>query len=148
MLFTFELILDRDVETVWRAMTRQGNLQKWQPTLKSYEHKSGTPGEVGSTALLTYEEGGRPLVMTETIKVRDCPRESTGVYDTGNATSMTLRNRMAPVDDSKTRWTVEADFRCRGIFWLLSFLLGGMVKRRVRADLDRFKAALESNELN
>ena len=61
----FDVLIDADRDAVWATFDDADNIAKWQPTLKSFTHKSGTAGEVGAVAELVYEENGRPLVLSE-----------------------------------------------------------------------------------
>ena len=77
----FEVIVGADRDTVWQAFDNPDNIVKWQPTLKSFTHKSGPRGEVGSVAELVYEEKGREIVMTETMTEKRKPDFMAGIYE-------------------------------------------------------------------
>jgi hypothetical protein len=81
-----EIILDRPRQEVWNAFDSVENLYKWQPTLKSFEHLSGEPGQPGATSKFVYEENGNIFENLETITRRNEPEEFAGTYDSRPST--------------------------------------------------------------
>ena len=73
MQFTETVILDKPIDAVWAAFDNTENLFKWQPSLTDFRHMSGEPGQPGAVSELTYREGKRTMVLTETITERDVP---------------------------------------------------------------------------
>lgn len=146
MQLSFSFTLDRGRAEVWRAFDSVDNLKKWQPTLVSFDRISGTPGQPGAVSRLTYEEGGRSVILTETITLRREPEEFAGRYDTPMATNA-IRSRFEVIGPTSTRWDVTADFELRGFWRLLAPFLRGTISRRTRTDLERFKSMLESGQL-
>lgn len=49
--------------------------------LQSFEHLSGTPGQVGARSKLVYKMSKRHIEMIETITVRKLPQEFSGTYE-------------------------------------------------------------------
>jgi uncharacterized protein YndB with AHSA1/START domain len=144
--FTQELIIDRPVEAVWRAFDNADNLRVWQPTLASFDHISGTPGHPGAVSRLTYREGKRDVVLTETILTRDYPGRFSGEYDSGMGISR-ITNRFTPHGGHATRWEVACEFSFNGIWRILGPLFRGAIKKRTVADLARFKDAVDSGAI-
>ncbi len=142
--FAFQLAKSR--EAVWRAFDSPDNLKKWQPTLVSFEPLNGTPGQPGAQSRLTYKEGSRTVILTETITLRREPEEFAGTYDSGMALNA-IHNRFEVMGPATTLWVVRAEFRFRGIWRLLSPLFRGAIEKRMREDLERFKTQLESGSL-
>jgi hypothetical protein len=95
---------------------------------------------------LTYREGGRTVVLTETITRRSEPDEFAGTYDSGMALNV-IRNRFEEAGPGRTRWLVSADFSFRGAGRLIGFLFRGAIRKRLAADVERFKQKLEAGEL-
>lgn len=146
MQLTFSYTIDRGRSEVWRAFDSVDNMKKWQPTLVGFDRMSGTPGQPGAVSRLTYEEGGRSVILTETITLRREPEEFAGRYDSTMGAS-TIRNRFEVLSPKSTRWNVTADFEFRGLWRLLGPFLRGMISRRTSADLERFKSLLDSGQL-
>jgi len=146
MRFVFELILERDRQTAWRAFDSPANLGRWQNTLKSVELVSGTQGQVGAVSKLTYVERGRESVLTETVSVRREPAEFGGIYDSGMAVNA-IMIRFEPIEPQRTRWTVESELRFRGFGRLVAPFFRRLIRKRLQENVETFKARLEAGEL-
>ena len=146
MRFVWEIVLNRSRDEVWRAFDNPENLKRWEPTLLSFEPVSGNPGQVGAVSRLTYLEGKRSIVLTETITLRHEPDEFAGSYDSVMAVN-TISNSFTTEGSGATRWTVSAEFCCRGLWRLLAPLMRGSIRKRLNADLTRFKTELEAGRL-
>jgi uncharacterized membrane protein len=146
MHLTIETDLDRRRDQVWRAFHNFENLKKWQPALLSFEPISGQPGHVGAVSRLKYDENGRVLVLTETITRRREPEEFAGSYETPHVTN-SVYNRFVDLRNERTRWIIEAEFHFHGLSRFVSPLLRKAIRQRFHEDAQRFKAKLESGEL-
>ena len=139
----FEVIIDADRDTVWQAFDNAYNLRKWQPTLKSFRHKSGPPGEPGSVSELIYNDNGREVIMVETLTEKRRPDFMAGVYESqwGNAV---IVNYFESIDDKKTRWVGHANHTFKGFMKLMTFFIRKKICERTEADMQRFKLLVES----
>jgi hypothetical protein len=146
MQLAFDYVLGRNRTEVWKAFDNPDNMKKWQPTLTSSELLSGTAGRPGAVSRLTYREDDRLIVLTETITVRQEPEAFGGTYESEMATNG-IHNRFEPEGPWTTRWRVTVDFRFRGMWRVLGPLFRRVIAKRTGADLERFKALLESGEL-
>ena len=147
MKLSFDLTLEKSRADVWKSFDNPDNLKKWQPTLVSFEPVSGTPGQPGAVSRLTYEEGGRTIILTETITERRHPDLFAGTYESSMGTNI-IRNSFTEISPGRTRWMVESEFTCHGFLKLLAPFMKGMLARRVKADVGRFKTKLEAGELS
>jgi carbon monoxide dehydrogenase subunit G len=143
MEFSHEVVINKDREEVWKIFDNPDNLKKWQPTLKSFEPQSGQPGQVGATSKLIYEENGREIVLTETIKSRDYPQEFSGSYSSSHVTN-NLTNKFLALDDGATKWVMD----CEVVFHALLLkmfgpLMKGAFVKRVTGDMNRFNEFAE-----
>lgn len=145
MKFTFELVINRSREEVWRIFDNSDNMKKWQPTLKKFEPQSGAPGQVGAVSKLTYDENGREIVLIETITSRNEPEEFSGTYASPMAHNV-IKNRFVKLDENRTKWIIECKFIFSGFWKLLSPLMKGMIKKRTEKDINQFKKLAESEE--
>ncbi len=146
MRMTVEVTLDKSRQEVWKAFDSPANMRKWQPTLKSFEPVSGTPGQVGAVSRLTYDENGRSIVLTETITLRQELVAFAGMYDSGHAVN-TVQNSFTEVAPGRTKWVMEADLLFRGFLKLMAPFIRGTIEKRMRTDVERFKTLLEAGEL-
>lgn len=145
--FTTEVVLERPIHEVWRAFDSTENMKRWQPTLESFVHVSGTPGQPGAVSRLTYLEGKRTVVLTETVSERREPEYFAGSYDSGMACNR-IANHFVAIDGNRTQWKMECEFVFRGVWKLLTPLFRGAIEQRTRQDVERFKECLESGKLD
>lgn len=146
MEFRFEFPLSRSRAEVWRAFDNPDNLRKWQPSLVSFVPVSGTPGQPGAISTLTYRDGNRTILMTETITLRREPEEFSGTYRSSMGTS-TIHNQFESTGPASTRWLVTARYQFHGLWRLLSPFFKGTIRKRMDEELTRFKTQLESGQL-
>lgn len=81
MKYTVEVDIQIPREKVIELFDSTENMYKWQPGLVSFEHESGTVGEVGAKSRLLYKMGKREIEMLETITVKNFPDEFSGTYE-------------------------------------------------------------------
>ena len=147
MRITIDTIIDCPRDRVWRVFDNPANMPKWQQGLVSFEPQSGRPGHLGEVSKLTFNENGRQMEVTETVTVRNEPEELAGTY-TGSNFCNTIRNQFESLPGGKTCWHSETDFQFSGFMRLMSRLIRGMIRRRIVADMERFKTLLEAGELS
>ena len=147
MNFHLTLTIERARDEVWRAFDNPDNLRKWQTSLTGHEPLSGTPGQVGATTRLVYEEGGHRLELQEKVTVRREPEEFAGMYDGAHAIN-TLVHHFGELGQGRTRWDLDAEFHFKGAAKFLAPMYRGRIEQRLRAECERFKALLEAGELS
>lgn len=147
MKLKFELIIDADRDAVWDAFDNPDNRKRWQPTLASYRHQSGEPGQIGAVAELVYQENGRNIIMTETITEHRKPDFLAGIYETSHGTTLIV-NTFEPVVEGGTRWTSWINMSFRGFMKLLSLFLIKSIRRRTENDMQHFKLMVETDLAN
>jgi uncharacterized protein YndB with AHSA1/START domain len=138
-----EIVIDADRETVWQSFCNPGNRSRWQPTLKSVTHRSGTPGEPGQVAELVYVENGREVVMTETLTEKRRPDFMAGTYETAHGHA-TVVNHFEAIGATQTRWTVYFYHRFKGIMRLMGPLFRKSVNARTEDRMQRFRRLVET----
>jgi len=143
MKHTVDVVINAPLALVWRVFDDPDNMPKWQPTLKSFEHKSGTPGQPGAVSELTYDENGREFVMTETITERREQDFLAGVYTSSVGTTLIV-NHFVAIDDNSTRWSMWCNFQFKGLMKVMSLFMAGSIRKRTNCDLERFKLLAES----
>ena len=138
-----EVVINAPRDVVWRIFDDPANMPKWQPTLQTFTHQSGTPGQPGAVSELLYVENGREIRMTETISERREPDFLAGFYETKFGKTIIV-NQFDALDDNTTRWTMWCNFRFNGAMKLMSLFIGGSIRKRTNADAERFKLLVES----
>ncbi|MBT8097241.1 MAG: SRPBCC family protein [Woeseia sp.] len=137
-----EVIINAPREQVWAAFDDPDNMTRWQPTLESFVHKSGTPGHPGAVSELTYNENGRKIVMTETISERREEEFLAGIYESGFGTT-TIVNNFEKINAQQTKWTMWCNFRFRGFMKIMALFMSKSIRKRTDEDLQRFKQLAE-----
>jgi hypothetical protein len=146
MKFDFIIELNAPRNQVWRAFDLPANLFKWQQGLVSFDHVSGTPGQVGSVSEMRYREGGHDVKLVETVTTRREPEQMAGTYDSSHGRT-SLNNHFAELSPERTLWTVEAEVQLSGMAKFMGPMLRGVIEGRVKTDCERFKSMLESGQL-
>lgn len=142
-----EVLIDAPRAAVWAAFDDPDNMPRWQPTLKSFTRKSGTPGHPGAIAELVYDEDGREVRMTETITERREPDFMAGIY-TSKLGKTIIVNHFEDAGENRTRWVMYANHMFKGIQKLMSLFLANSIKSRTESDLERFKLLVESQAVD
>ena len=143
MKVTNEVTIDADRKTVWRVFDNPDNLSKWQPTLRSFTHRSGTPGQPGAVSEVVYDENGRDVVMTETMTERREPDFMAGSYDSSWSKAIIV-NHFETIGDNQTRWAIYANHQFKGIFKVLGLFFRKSIVGRTEEWMQRFKLLVES----
>jgi uncharacterized protein YndB with AHSA1/START domain len=138
-----EILIYADRATVWRMFDDPDNLTKWQPTLKSFTHKTGTPGQPDAVSELIYDENGRQVVMLETITARREPEFLGGSYES-NWGTVVIFNQFEESDDGKTRWISNMNYQFRGFMKIMAFFMRKSICNRSDRDMNRFKLLVET----
>jgi uncharacterized protein YndB with AHSA1/START domain len=133
MKHKIEVLIEADRATVWKAFDDPDNMTKWQPTLKSFAHKSGTPGQPDAVSELVYHENGREVVMTETITARG---------------TVIIFNHFEETDDGNTRWVSNTNYMFRGFMKIMALFMRKSILSRTDTDMNRFKLLVETEVAN
>ena len=142
MKYSIELILNKSRDEVWDTFDSLENLYKWQPSLKEFNLESGEAGQPGAKSRLKYRERNKDYEMIETITSRNKPEEFSGAYEM-KGTKNFITNRFFDLGEDKTKWELVSEFKFGGIFKLLSPFMKGMIVKRTRTDMNRFKELVE-----
>ena len=142
MKYINEVIIDLPREKVIELFDNPDNMKYWQPGLISFEHVSGTPGQPGAKSRLKYKMGKREVEMIETVTERKLPDEFNGTYE-ANGVFNIINNRFIPLENGKTRYVTENEFRFSGFMKLIGMLFPGSFKKESQKFMDQFKAFAE-----
>lgn len=146
MKFKCQVDIDLPREKVIELFDSVDNLKHWQDGFISFEHLTGEPGEVGSTARMMYEMNGRPMELIETVTVKNFPDEFSGTYVHKHMTN-SMVNKFEWLASDKTRWTAEIEYTQLNGFMIkmMAFLMPGIFKKQTQKWLNQFKAFAEGN---
>jgi len=145
MKYTCEIEINQPVQKVIKLFDNPDNLSKWMEGLQSFEHLSGTPGEVGSKSKLTFLMGKRKMEMIETVTVRNLPEEFTGTYESKSGINI-VTNRFFPISDTTTRYVNEQEFQFGGLMKFIAPLMIGLFKKQSMKYLVAFKKFAETQD--
>ena len=144
MKYTSEIEINLPREKVIELFDNKANLKHWQEGLQSFEHLSGDPGTIGSKYTLKYKMGKRNIEMTETILKRESSNfdflyEAKGVWNE-------VKNSFSEIDQNQTKWTIENDFRGKGMMAIMMFLMPSMFKKQTMKFMNSFKKFTENHK--
>jgi hypothetical protein len=145
MKYVNEIDIELSIEKVIDLFDNPDNMKQWMPGLQSFEHLSGTPGEVGAKSRLKFQMGKRKVEMIETITKKNLPQEFDGVYEAKGVWNATA-NKFIPLAPGKTRWIAENEFKLRGFMKIIGFLMPGIFKKQSQKYLEYFKAFAEGQK--
>ena len=138
MKYTTELTIRLPRERVVALFDDPANLAKWQKGLKSMEPLSGTPGTEGAKTRLVYDEGGREMVLVETLLTYDLPDAYVALYEARGVKNRST-NRFYATEDNQTRWVQENEFKFSGLMAVAALFMRGAFPKQTRKDMGRFK---------
>lgn len=142
MKYSNEVEINLPLNKVIELFENPDNMKHWQPGLQSFEHISGTSGQVGAKSRLKYKMGKREIEMIETITKQNLPHEFTATYEAKGVYNL-LINKFISVTENKTKWVSETEFKFSGFMKLIAFLMPGTFKKQSQKYLDDFKAFAE-----
>ncbi len=143
MQYTLSIEIDRPREEVVRVFDNPDNLKEWQPGLLNYEHMEGEPGTEGARARLEYQMGKRKFDMIETIITRKLPDEFHGTYEVSGTLNV-QKNYFKVLDENRTLWTSESEFRFKSFgMKLMAFLMPKAFKKQSYQFMVLFKQFAE-----
>ncbi len=143
MKFTTEIEINQPIERVIDLFDNAENMDKWMDGLQSFEHLSGTPGQVGAKAKLRFKMGKREIEMIETVTVRNLPHEFSGTYEADGVFNI-VKNKFIKLSDTKTMYITENEFQFKGFMKIIAFLMPGAFKKQSIKLLNDFKRFAEN----
>ncbi len=142
-IYTVSVKIELPRDEVIRLFDDPANLAKWQTGLQSFEHISGTPGQVGAQAKLIFHSGKNVIELLETITVRNLPDELSGSYEWGHGRN-SLENRFVELASDCTELRSTCSYEFDKLFLkAMGLLAPGMFRKQNQKFLDNFKAFCE-----
>jgi uncharacterized membrane protein len=143
MKYITEVEIDLPRDRVIELFDDLDNYANWQESLVSMERIDGEAGQVGATTRLDHKMGKREVSMVETVTRRELPGRYTATYEAKGVWNE-ADNHFEALQDDRTRWTMNTEFRCSGIMWLMTTLMPGMFKKQTQATMEAFKTFAEA----
>ena len=141
MKYNCTIEIERPRDVIIPLFEDTDRMGEWQEGLVSFEHKSGTPGTVGSTAHIQYKMGKREITMVETMEEYNLPDSMVTIYE---ADKVWNRNENYFVDlGDKTRWDMNCEFKCSGFMSIMAAIMPGMFRKQTMKMMTSFKAFAE-----
>jgi hypothetical protein len=126
-------------DEVIKKMDNPDNMKHWQRGLVSYEHISGTPGEIGAKMQLNYKMGKREFNLLETITKSNFPEEFHGTYSAKGMHNV-QENFFKETPEGHTKWTSTCEFIPSGFMMrAMAFLMPGAFKKQSKKYMVDFK---------
>ena len=146
MKYTNEIEINKPIDKVIELFDNADNLSKWMEGLQSFEHISGTPGQVGAKSKLKFKVRNREMELIETVTVRNLPKEFSGTYEAANGKGALniVRNEFVKLSPSKTKYISESEFQFKGFMVVVAALMKGAFKKQSLKYITNFKKFAES----
>ena len=147
MKFRLELEIDQPRDRVVALFLDPANLKAWQPDLLSHvQIGSGDPAAVGARSKQIHRYGRQQVEMIQTITRNEHPEAFGATFEADGIWNL-IENRFADLDGTRTRWEIDAEFRCSGIIVkLMTIFAPGMFRRQTMTFMQRFKAFAETGK--
>ncbi len=145
MKYTNQIEINQPIEKVIALFDDPENMKHWQSGFISLENISGTPGEPGAKSKLKYKIGKREIEMIETIMVRNLPHEFSGTYEAAGVYNI-VKNYFSPIDNNKTKYVSEQEFRFKGMMKIIALLMPGAFRKQTVKLMRDFKNFAESKQ--
>ena len=144
MTYESEILVDVPLEEFIHKMDNVENMKHWQRGLKSAEHLSGVPGELGSKMKLHYDFGNRKMDLIETVTKRNLPDEFHATYKAPGIQSIQY-NYFEKVSEHQTRWVSKNEFMPLNFAMrVMLFLMPKSFKKQTMTYMKDFKNFAEN----
>ena len=143
MKYTTEVVVNLPLSEFIEKLDNADNMKHWMRGLQSYEHLSGTPGEIGAQMRMSFKMGKREMIMVETIINKDLPNSFHTTYDTKGVHN--IQKNFFKEEQGKTRWISESEFQFENFgMKLMAFLMPGAFKKQSKQYATDFKNFAEN----
>ncbi len=148
MKFSSTMVIKAPRDRVVELFRNPDNLSKWQDGFQRVEHVSGTPGETGAQKKMFYSQGGRDMVLLETITANRLPDEFSALYQ-HTAMENTMTSRFVEIEGgAATRFECDVEYTKFNGFVpkLMGLFFRGVFRKQAQTWFDQFKAYAEQDE--
>lgn len=141
--YTTRVEIELPRQRVIELFENPDHYSSWQESLVGLERLDGEAGQVGRRTRLQHKMGKREIEMLETITQRDLPDMLTATYEAKGVWNQAI-NRFEESGIDRTTWSIDTEFRCSGIMWVLTKVAPGMFKKQTQSVMEGFKAFAEA----
>lgn len=143
MKYSYEVIIDKNIDQVINMFKDPNNLAKWQVGLKEMTLIQGADLEHRQKTKLVYDMNGKDVTMIETIELEDYPSTAVATYEAKNVWNRCDNHFEAKGD--KTLWHMDTEFKCRGMMRLATMFGKKAFVNSTMRDMNAFKDFVENN---
>ena len=138
--------IDLGIETVAKLWADERHFKAWQDGFQSIERLTGSPGAVGATSKIVYQQGSQRIELTETILSNNLPEEKKALYEHVHMTNTQI-TRFERITETKTRYISEVEYtKFKALMpKLMAKIFPGMFRKQSQKWMNQFKAFAESN---
>lgn len=138
MTYTKEIVINKDIKTVFDKLTSPDFMSDWQETLVG-QNKN----EEGKWVYI-YNQGGREMEIVENVQKKEKPSIYNVEY-TANGVINIMNSTFESIDENTTKWTAENEFKFTNLMMkVIGFVFGGSFPKQTEKDMQAFKNAVES----
>ena len=134
--------INQPAEVVDQAFMDPANAVHWTADLERFEVVKGKPGGIGAVAHLHYSRKGRPYVMEDVLESCEPGRRYVSRVS-GEGMIIHVETVLSPSANGTEVTMLWSGTSESFVARLLLPFLRGMIKRRARADLEKFKSLVE-----
>lgn len=109
MIYTTELIIKANIDTVSMLFVDKNSMNQWEPGLKAIESTQGNLFEEGSEGDLVFQFGEHEMRMHVVVESDDLPNQITLIYQVPGAWNRCV-NHFIPMSN-QTKWVMDVEFR-------------------------------------
>ena len=140
----YSLVIKKMPAQVFTYLNNTDHLKKWLSGLVDIEALTEGGNRVGAKTKQRYQENGREFEMFEEILIYE-PNQRVKIKGNADFFSLQAEYRLSEVPEG-TRLDFESSTRFHSFFLrLLSPLMAGAAKKRIKADLGRLKNLVEES---
>ena len=139
MKYSIDITIALPRDEVIKKMDNADNMKHWQKGLVSYEHISGTPGEIGAKMQLNYKMGKREFNLIETITKNNFPEEFHSTYSAKGMHNV-QEIFFEATSEGHTKWVSKCEFIPSGFMMRsMCFLMPSTFKKQSKKYMVDFK---------
>lgn len=145
--YSTEIEVDKPLDESWAVYTDETKLTEWLEAVESIELQSGNQNEVGSTYLITIDQGGEKMTMTEEITAFQVNELMSMKFD-NEAFGQTLDVHFKE-NEGKTIITTNAVMEGKGMVMRSIFaMMKGTMEDQDLKNMTNLKEVIEANTHN
>lgn len=138
MTYTKEIVINKDINTVFEKLTSPEFMTEWQESLDSYEKN-----EDGKW-VYTDSHSGKPMRIVENVLEKQAPSTFKVEYTTNGVINI-MHNKLEAVDENTTKWISDNEFKFTNLMMkVIGLLFGGSFSKQTEKDMQAFKKAIEA----